>query len=148
MDNILRVCGLEMTLDTTKVHKAIIVMPCCAGKSRQPNSIRSFCYVQNKLHFSNWENHNRKLESVCLRYKMSENHTWYTHLLQFFTKWPLESRFSNFKVVLNSTATTDSLIYFTQCTLLSTFIKSTAFHCSYFCYLDDPAQSLPVQKAH
>ena len=59
-----------------------------------------------------------------------------------------KSRFSNFKVVLNGTATTDSLlIYFTQCTWLSTFIKSTAFHYNYFCYLDYPAQSLPVQKA-
>ena len=47
-----------------------------------------------------------------------------------------KSLFSNFKVVLNSIATTDSLlIYLTQCTWLSTFIKSTAFHYSYFCYL-------------
>ena len=59
-----------------------------------------------------------------------------------------KSRFSNFKVVLNSIATTDSLlIYLTQCTWLSTSIKSTAFHHSYFCYLVRPAQSLPVQKA-
>ena len=59
-----------------------------------------------------------------------------------------KSRFSNFKVVLNSIATTDSLlIYLSQRTWLSTCIKSTAFHYSYFCYLVCPAHSLPVQKA-
>ena len=58
-----------------------------------------------------------------------------------------KSRFRNFKVVLNSTPTTDFLlIEWFQCAWLSTFIKATAFHCSYFCYLDYPAQSLPVQK--
>ena len=90
-DNILHVRGLETAPDTTKVHKTIIVMPCCAGRSRQPNSTKPFCYVQTKLQsFSNWENHNRKLESVCPRYKTSENHTRYTRLSQLFTKWPLE----------------------------------------------------------
>ena len=44
-DNILRVRGLETAPDTTKVPKTIIVMPCCAGKSRQPNSTKTFCYV-------------------------------------------------------------------------------------------------------
>ena len=90
-DNILRVRGLETALDTTKVHKTIIVMPCCAGKSRQPDSTKPFCYVQTKVQsFSNWENHNRNLESVCPRYKRSENHNRYARLSQFFTKWPLE----------------------------------------------------------
>ena len=90
-DNILRVRGLETAPDTTKVHKTIIVILCCAGKSRQPNSTKPFCCVQTKLKsFSNWENHNRKLESVCPRYKRSENHNWYARLSQFFTKWPLE----------------------------------------------------------
>ena len=87
-DNILRLRGLEMAPDTTKVHKTIITMHCCAGKS---NSTKTFCYVQTKLQsFSNRENRNRKLEPVCSRYKMSKNHTWYARLLQFFTKWPLE----------------------------------------------------------
>ena len=58
-----------------------------------------------------------------------------------------KSRFRNFKVVLNSTPTTDFLlIEWSQCAWLSTFIKATAFHYSYFRYLDYPAQSLPVQK--
>ena len=48
-DNILRVRGLETAPDTTKMHKTIIVMPCFAGKSRQPNSTKTFCYVQTKL---------------------------------------------------------------------------------------------------
>ena len=34
----------------------------------------------------------------------------------------------------------------TQCMWFSTFIKATAFHYSFFCYLDYLAQSLPVQK--
>ena len=86
-DNILCVRGLETAPDTTKVHKTIIVILCCAGKSRQPNSTKPFCCVQTKLKsFSNWENHNRKLESVCPRYKRSENHNWYARLSQFFTK--------------------------------------------------------------
>ena len=58
-----------------------------------------------------------------------------------------KSRFRNFKVVLNSTLTTDFLlIEWSQCAWLSTFIKATDFHYSYFRYLDYPAQSLPVQK--
>ena len=57
-DNTLRLRGLEMAPDTTKVHKTITVMPCCAGKSNS-----TFCYVQTTLQsFSNRENHNRKLE--------------------------------------------------------------------------------------
>ena len=56
--------------------------------------------------------------------------------LNFSQNGRSKSRFSNFKVVLNSIAITDSfLIYLTQCTWLSTCIKSTAFHYSYFCYL-------------
>ena len=62
---ILRVRGLETAPDTIKMAATIIVMPCCAGKSRQPNSTIPFRYVQTKLQsFSNWGNHNRKLESV------------------------------------------------------------------------------------
>ena len=58
-----------------------------------------------------------------------------------------KSQFRNFKVVLNCTLTTDFLlIWCTQCVCLSTSIKGTAFHYSYFCYLDYPAPSLPVQK--
>ena len=58
-----------------------------------------------------------------------------------------KSRFRNFKVALNSTPTTDFLlIEWSQCAWLSTYIKGTAFHYSYFCYLDYPVQSLPVQK--
>ena len=38
------------------------------------------------------------------------------------------------------------LIEWSQCTWLSTFIKATAFHYSFFCYLDYPTQSLLVQK--
>ena len=42
------------------------------------NSTKLSCYVQTKLQsFSNWENQNRKLESVCPRYKITENHIWY-----------------------------------------------------------------------
>ena len=53
-----------MASDTTKEHKTII-MPRCAGKSRQLNSTWPFCYMQTKLQsFSNREKHNRKLESV------------------------------------------------------------------------------------
>ena len=44
-DNILRVCGLETAPDTIKMAETIIVMPCCAGKSRQPNSTIPFHYV-------------------------------------------------------------------------------------------------------
>ena len=56
-----------------------------------------------------------------------------------------KSWFCNFKVVLNSTPTTDFLlIEWSQCAWLSTFIKTTAFHYSYICYLDYPAQSLLV----
>ena len=81
--------------------------------------------------------------TICLRTTPG------THVYRNFSQnGRSKSRFSNFKVVLNSIATADSLlIYFTQCTWLSTFIKSTAFHYSYFCYLVYPAQSLPVQKA-
>ena len=51
-------------------------LPCCASKSRQPNSSKPFGYEQTKLQsFSNWENHKRKLGLVCPRYKMPENHT-------------------------------------------------------------------------
>ena len=84
--------------------------------------------MQTKLQsFSNWGDHNRKLESVCPRYKMPENHTWYAW---FYTKCPL--KLSNFKVVLNSTSTTGFLlIEWSQCAWLSTFIKATAFHYSY-----------------
>ena len=73
--NILCVHGLEMAPDTTKVHKTIIVIPCCASKSWQPHSTKPFCYMQTKL--QSFSNHNRKPDSVCPRYKMSENHTWY-----------------------------------------------------------------------
>ena len=89
----------------------------------------------------------RKLESICPeRYKMSENHTWYAHLSQFFQKKTTQKADSATSVILNSTTATESLhVYFIQCTWLSTCIKSIAFHNSYFCYL---AQSLPVQKAN
>ena len=91
-DNILRVRGLETAPDTIKMAEIIIVMPCCDGKSRQPNSTIPFRYVQTKLQsFSNWGNHNRKLESVCPRYKMPEKHNGYATGLPLFTpKWPLE----------------------------------------------------------
>ena len=80
-DNILRVRGLETAPDTIKMADTIIFMPCCAGKSRQPNSTIPFRYVQTKLQsFSNWGNHNRKLESVCPRYKMPEKHNGYANL--------------------------------------------------------------------
>ena len=128
--------------------ETIIVMPCCAGKSRQPNSTIPFRYVQTKVQsFSNWGNHNRKLESVCRRYKMPENTTGTQTYRSLPQNGRSKSRFRNFKVVLNSTPTTDFLlIEWSQCTWLSTFIKATAFHYSYFRYLDYPAQSLPVQK--
>ena len=42
-DNILRVHGLEMAPVTIKMVETIIVMPCCVGKSRQPNSTIPFC---------------------------------------------------------------------------------------------------------
>ena len=62
-DNILRVRGLETAPDTIKMAETVIVMSCCVGKSRQPNSTIPFRYVQTKLQsFSNWGNHNRKLE--------------------------------------------------------------------------------------
>ena len=80
-DNILHVRGLETAPDTIKMAETIIIMPCCAGKSRQPNSTIPFRYVQTKLQsFSNWGNHNRKLESVCPRYKMPEKHNGYANL--------------------------------------------------------------------
>ena len=80
-DNILRVRGLETAPDTIKMAETIIVMPCCVGKSRQPNSTIPFCYVQTKLKsFSNWGNHNRKLELVCPRYNIPEKHTRYANL--------------------------------------------------------------------
>ena len=79
--NILRIRGLETAPNTIKMAETIIIMPCCAGKSRQPNSTIPFCYVQTKLQsFSNWGNHNRKLELVCPRYKMPEKHTMYANL--------------------------------------------------------------------
>ena len=91
-DNILRVHGLETAPVTIKMVETIIVMPCCVGKSRQPNSTIPFCYVQTKLQsFSNWGNHNIKLESVCPRYKMPEKHNGYANSVPLFTsKWPLE----------------------------------------------------------
>ena len=90
-DNILCVRRLEMAPDTIKMAETIIVIPCCAGKSRQPNSTIPFCYVHTKLQsFSNWRDHNRKLESVCPRYKMPEKHNGNANLLQFTPKWPLE----------------------------------------------------------
>ena len=84
-------CPPTTAPDTIKMAETIIVMPCCSGKSRQPNSTIPFCYVQTKLQsFSNWGNHNIKLESVCPRYKMPEKHNGYANLPLFTSKWPLE----------------------------------------------------------
>ena len=135
-DNILRVHvrGLEMAPDTTIVHKTIIVMPCCAGKSRQPNSAKTFAIC--RLNYNDFQTGRTATESWsrsvrgtrCLRTTPG------THAYRNFSQnGRSKSLFSNFKVVLNSIATTDSLlIYITR---ISTFIKSTAFHYSYFCYL-------------
>ena len=131
-----------MALDTTKVPETIIVMLLlCWQISATKQYKASLPYVQTKLQsFSNWGYHNRKLESVCPRYKMPENHTWYAW---FYTKCPLE--LSNFKVVLNSTSTTGFLlIEWSQCAWLSTFIFSIIA----ICYLDYPAQNLPVRKSN
>ena len=59
----------------------------------------------------------------------------------------LKSRFSNSKVILNSTATTWLPCIFHSVHMAFHFYKTYSFHYSYFCYLDDLAQSLPVQKA-
>ena len=59
----LRVRGLETAPDTIKMAETIIVMPCCAGKSWQPNSTIPFHYVQTKLQsFSNLGESQQKAE--------------------------------------------------------------------------------------
>ena len=62
-DNILRVHvrGLETAPDTTKVHKTIIVMPCCAGKSRQPNSTKTFAIC--RLNYNDFQTGRTATES-------------------------------------------------------------------------------------
>ena len=110
-DNILRVRLLDTALDTTKLHKTITVV--LANLSNQ-TILSHFTKLQSS---SNWENHNRKLESA-LRTSML--------IPIFLQNGCSKSQFDNSS--LNRTATTDSLlIYFSQCTWLSTLIKSTAF---------------------
>ena len=75
-------------------------------------------FAMCKLIILNWKNHNRKLESVCSRHKMLENHTCFKQNGQS------KSWFSNFKVILNSTSTTAPM----QCTRACTFTKPSALH--------------------
>ena len=112
-DNILRVRLLDTALDTTKVHKTITVV--LANLSNQ-TVLSHFTKLQSS---SNW-----KLESVRPKYKMPENqHAYHIFFLQNGCS---KSQFDNSS--LNRTATTDSLlIYFSQCTWLSTLTKSTTF---------------------
>ena len=145
-DNILRVRGLETALDTTKVHKTIIVMLADLG-NQTVLSLFAMC----RLNYNHFQTGRITTESWSrfVRGTRRLRTTPGTHAYRSCSQnGHSKSRFSNFKVVLNSTATTDSLlIYLTQCTWLSTFIESTAFHYSYLCYLVYLAQSLPVQKA-
>ena len=106
-DNVLHICGLEMAPDTTEVHKTIILL------CWQISASKLSCYVQTKVQsLSYWENHNRKLESVCPRYKWPGTCTDCSCTESGCSM----SRFSNFKVVLNGKATTKLLlIEGTQC---------------------------------
>ena len=122
-DNILRVRGLETVPDTTKVHKTIIVMLANLGNQ---TALRLFAMC--RLNYNHFQTGRTATESWswsvrgtrCLRTTPG------THAYRNFSQnGRSKSRFSNFKVILNSIATTDSLlIYLTQCTWLSTFIKS------------------------
>ena len=121
-DNILRVHGLEMALDTTKVHVL-------ANLGSQTVLSPFATYTLNYNHFQTGRITRGWSQSVWGTTDVWESHLHGAHTYRTFTQnGHSKSWFSNFKVVLNSTATNDVLlIEFTQCTGLSTFIKSTAF---------------------
>ena len=140
---------LETAPDITKERKTIIVMPCCAANLGNQTVLSLFTMCRlNYYHFQTGRITTESW-SQSVRGKRCLRTTPGTHAYHNFSQnGRSKSHFSNFKVILNSIATTDSLIHFIQCTWLSTFIKSAAFHYSYFCYLVYPAQNLPVQKAN
>ena len=85
-----------------KSQQTIIIKPCCAGKSWQPNGTKHFAMC--RLNYNHFQIGNRKLESVCLRYKRMSS-AWYTYCIQFYAKCHLKSQFSNFKIILNKQRT-------------------------------------------
>ena len=128
--NILRVRGLEKAPDTTKVHKTLCPVVLANLANQTVLSLFAMC----RLNYNHFQTGRITTESWSrsVRGTRGLRTTTGTHAYRNFSQNDCsKSRFSNFKVVLNSTAATDSLlIYLTQCTWVSTFIKSSAFHYS------------------
>lgn len=98
-----------------KLHKTIIIMPCCAGKSQQLNSTRVVVF---RLNYNHYQTGRITTESCCPSYKRSGTCTYCSCTQNGCSM----SRFSYFKVVLNGKATTKFLlIEGTQCKQCSTF---------------------------